>query len=793
MADKIDFSGLIEVPEQPEITLPTTPIESVQIDSDSQNTLQPEDMRAVEQEIAFQRKYGDSPVSALATGAARGATLGLSDKFIESLGGREFLEQTLKRNPGLSTTGEVVGTLGAAIPTGGESLLAKGAAAVTGPIRGVIKAGNALERAVVQAIDKSGSKVLAREIVKKSLAKAAGGALEGAALNTGHLITEDAVGEADFNAQNLLAHVGTGALYGGIIGGTIPGLSKAASSAGKTSKELFGKVASKYVDAKTAAQELLGIPLAKELKFEQFQSGKDMLEDLPRWLREDLQIGTAKNNREIAQRISNLQSAAGKDIDVALGEIDSEVMKDPMKMAAASQYRQRVLSNLANEVETNFLKPNESWESLGAQNSKVSALVRDIRSKAEAPGFAIAKDLNAVKRKLNDIAENFYEGGPNKRPKISEQAAMKAASLTKEAVNDYAQLVNKDVADRVSKANQNYFYASSVLPNFLKKIAKAGATKVSPFELVQAIASYGIGDIYGLTLYGGKKLLESDIKRRMVINMGLQKAADNVASKVSSSVERFLKGTSRIGRPASLDVLLASPLAKKETDSGKMESPKKRKEAFENITKNLVDLKSDPEKLLEKTVRAGAPLSAAAPATAEALGISLVNAVNFLNSKIPKNPYDAELPGGKPKEWVPSSMQMAKFERYLQAVEDPLSVLEELQSNAITKEHIEALKAVYPKLYDYVRTVTYDQLREHPDSVSYSKKIQLSLLLNIPTDSSLLGKNIAALQMAFGPEQSQTPGTAPAVNPSQKGASEISSAERSASDTQAFLNRRNQE
>lgn len=792
MADKIDFSGLIQVPQSEapsEMTLPTAPIQPVEMDAAEVNTLRPEDMAAVQNEIELQRRYGNSPASALATGAARGATLGLSDKFLESLGGQEFLKETLKRNPGLSTTGEVLGTIAPAILTEGGSLAAEGVLTAAAPIRGVIKAGSALEKVVADAIGKSGSKMLARDIVKKSLAKSAAGALEGAALETGHLITEDAIGDADFNAQNLLAHVGTGALYGGLIGGAIPGLGKVASGAGKSAAELFGKAASKYTDAGNAAKELLGLPLSKELKLEQFESGKQLLEDLPRWLREDLDLGSVKNNKELAERISRLKSASGKDIDVALSEIDTEAMKDPVRQAAAGQYRQKVLSDLANKVEQDFLAPNQKWESLSGQNGKVQSLVNDIRNRAMEPSVGIAKDLNNIKRKLNDIAENFYEGGPAKRPKLSEQAAARAASMTKDAVHSYAELVNSEVAGRISKANQNYFYSSSVLPSFLKKIAKEGSTKTSPWELIQAVASYGIGDIYGLTLYGGKKLLESDVRRRLAINMGLQKAADNVAKKVSSSVESFLNSTKRVGRPASLDILLRSPLAKKQTDAGKMESPSKRGEAFQNLAHNLVDLNSDPGKLLEKTVKAGAPISMAAPKTASAVGESLVHAVQFLNSKLPKSPYEVHVPGAPEPEWTPSSMQMAKFERYLQAVENPMSILHELESNAVTKEHIEAIKVVYPKLYNYVRQVTYDKIQKHGKKIPYAKKIQLGLLLDIPTDSSLIGKNIAALQANFGPQQTQTSGVSPAVKPTQGGASEIGVADRTASDTQAFLNR----
>jgi hypothetical protein len=67
------------------------------------------------------------------------------------------------------------------------------------------------------------------------------------------------------------------------------------------------------------------------------------------------------------------------------------------------------------------------------------------------------------------------------------------------------------------------------------------------------------------------------------------------------------------------------------------------------------------------------------------------------------------------------------------------------------------------------------------------------MLLNIPTDASLLGKNIAGLQETFAPqEQQQEQGNQAMVKPTAGGAKELSHAGRDASDTQAFLQRRNE-
>ena len=150
------------------------------------------------------------------------------------------------------------------------------------------------------------------------------------------------------------------------------------------------------------------------------------------------------------------------------------------------------------------------------------------------------------------------------------------------------------------------------------------------------------------------------------------------------------------------------------------------------------------------------------------------------------------LPGMKPREYVPSSMELAKFERYMQVVEAPLTVLHELEQGTLTREHIEALQKVYPSMYDFIRTNMIHQMEDNGAvEMSYTKRIQAGMLLDIISDSSLLGMNIAALQENFTVTEKSEGGNTPIVKATQGGAENIDKASRTQTDTQAFTQRRN--
>ncbi len=127
---------------------------------------------------------------------------------------------------------------------------------------------------------------------------------------------------------------------------------------------------------------------------------------------------------------------------------------------------------------------------------------------------------------------------------------------------------------------------------------------------------------------------------------------------------------------------------------------------------------------------------------------SALNAVNYLQSVIPKNPNPV-IPFS-PNKWQPSDIQLKQFKSQLDIVHNPYVVLNKLQTGTLTRADVTTLQNVYPAIYS---KMTNEILKHATDpkysNVSYSAKAKLSLLTGIPMDQSFNSNTINTLQSDF--------------------------------------------
>ena len=794
--DEFDFSDLPTIKAGNEQALKDAGIEvppATIAASEVPPLLTEEQLQDIGKEVDLNQKYGQAPLETAAVSAASAATFSLSDRALKALDiyKQEELQELRKRNPEADVLGAVAGTVASVItPTGIAGTAVK---AVAAPARAALGLGKITEKAaakiVSNVIKETGTKGVAQSVIKKSIEKGAGGLAEGGAIGLGQLMREEALGEADINAENILSHVGTGALYGGVLGAAMPAAGAALVGTGVGAKGLFSKAFSKYASPRKAAEELTGFNTSKLMKLESTKAGKELLDELPKWYADEVKIAATDSADSILKKVNAVKASAGESIDAVLQQADEAARTRISAQSFSGSMRKQLLGDVADEIENEFYKPYKEMKSLSAQNRKVLNLISDIRKESISGQPLTGRFLIDFKRRLDIVAKSFYDRAPGAAPKVSELAAFKARDLMKKASQRYVDYIDPKLGAELVRANKNYHFAKTVETSLLKKAVK-DPTLLSFKDALFGALGYGVGEQAGLGLLGAKKFLESDFRRKLVILSGIERANKVVSDKVKSSVAATLRGTARPSKIASLSLLLNSPLAINREDGAKDRAPSNKKEAFNNIQKNLSNLVINSDVLLDRSVKAGAPLSYAAPQTAAAVGEKAISAVNFLMSKVPKNPYEAVFPTGGEPEYEPSSMELAKFERYLQVVDNPLSVLDDIETGLLTKEHVEALKAVYPRLYMKIREEALEQMSEESaQKMSYAKKVQLSMLLDIPGDSSLLGKNIAALQTTFVPEEKEQ-GAQPLVKPTASGTQRLSLSTREATETQAFLNRR---
>lgn len=107
----------------------------------------------------------------------------------------------------------------------------------------------------------------------------------------------------------------------------------------------------------------------------------------------------------------------------------------------------------------------------------------------------------------------------------------------------------------------------------------------------------------------------------------------------------------------------------------------------------------------------------------------------------------------------PSDEEIGQFLRRARVVDNPATVLADLERGDLTPEGVEAMRTVYPRLFEEVRNRVIRELAEGGDDIGYDQRIALGMLLGIPTDPALTPAHLALTQSIYAAS------TAAAVNP----------------------------
>jgi hypothetical protein len=109
-----------------------------------------------------------------------------------------------------------------------------------------------------------------------------------------------------------------------------------------------------------------------------------------------------------------------------------------------------------------------------------------------------------------------------------------------------------------------------------------------------------------------------------------------------------------------------------------------------------------------------------------------------------------------------SPVEQARFLRYAKAVDDPLSVLGDLEKGRLSREGVEALKSVYPGLYGELQGHVIAGLAERKQPLTYQQETALSVLLGVPSARS--PKDVAGYQQSVAAPPDQPPAPRPPGN-----------------------------
>ena len=758
--------------------------------------LSAEDEEFMEKEDFLHKKYGDEGVRAAAEAALSSATFGLSDYALKPLFG-EALRERRERNALAAGIGEVGGIVIPALFSGGSSLLGKAL-----PAAWAARGGLAVEKLTAKGISKliaeTGKKKFAKDVMSKMISKGAGSAVEAAFHGGGQLLEEHALGYKEFNAENLLAYGGKAALWGGLIGGGLGGLGKTVSIV--VPKIKGNKVVGSYIKKIDNMSAKMTNPTYNVMKLGGFgdeaiekltlQNGK-MVKNIPNV------VGKAIEKRGVAKSLSSNKSLLkasedylddiGKKIGKTVKQIDDEVIvsSDYPQMRRVAARQSKELRKLKEEFVDASGNPlsEEARKSVIKIRNQLKALENPLKDTTHLKASA----LQADKIKLHKLS-NW--GKKAEAVNTVDKIHRAMAKGTRDTLEEFSYKLNTSLGKELRQDLLNYNSLSTWLKGFNKQINTQTNffNKRDIFMGLSALAA-GINPLkaYGLRKVGAM-LGKAQLKNKFGVMVGIEKANQTITKRIKKGIGIFFKGTKRRAVvPVAANLLVKSPLAVERKEGISVGKPKDDQEAIKNILTNFDYVRENPEAF--ERIMMDPNLEAAAPETYKHAKEIAGRALLFLDRKMPRTASKELNVNPFLRKTFPSSDQeIYRFKKYLNAVQNPMAVIKDLEHGNLSSEGVESLQFVYPDIYSRIQTAVFEELDRtgKEGKVEYPQRLQLGVLMGMPTDMALFPQAIQGLQALYKEAQvSQAGGTITAA-----AANKLDLAESQATELEKVSNRK---
>lgn len=150
------------------------------------------------------------------------------------------------------------------------------------------------------------------------------------------------------------------------------------------------------------------------------------------------------------------------------------------------------------------------------------------------------------------------------------------------------------------------------------------------------------------------------------------------------------------------------------------------------------------------------------PLMQDAIASQIERGLKFIEGKRPKQ---ALSPGMIPGDGAPriSKVLLDEWGKYIHAVNDPASVIEDLAKGHLSIEGAETLRVVYPNLFLDAQKVLMDHAAEFKKTMPYPRRVALSIAYRVPMDGSMTQSHMMFLQPP--PTPAAMPGPAGPMQP----------------------------
>jgi hypothetical protein len=228
----------------------------------------------------------------------------------------------------------------------------------------------------------------------------------------------------------------------------------------------------------------------------------------------------------------------------------------------------------------------------------------------------------------------------------------------------------------------------------------------------------------------------------------VQRLARQTDEGIGASIRRFLGRASGAARVVGARAARAGVAAER---TGIAAGAAGARAAYARWSKEIDDHQQDRTRIAARMAESTRAITHDAPRVQQSMQTAGVRALEHLAMT---RPLGQTLPGQLvSSRSEPALADVRRWAARIRVVEDPLSVLADLERGSLTPEAVETLRTVYPAIYAQIGQRVMEVLAESGTSASYQERLRLGTLLGIPTDPSLSPEILAILQ---------TPTTAPA-------------------------------
>jgi hypothetical protein len=690
-------------------------------------------------------------------GAARGLTLGGSDVALSHLGSgvRRRLLDYQDYAPGASMAGEVGAIAGAAL-LGDEAGL--------GRLPGIVsKLGAGAEAAAARGL---GGGMLAR-----GAGVLARGATEGAIYSVGKASGDAALHDEQLTTEKALTAAGHGAVFGAganaLLAGAGAGLGRLVEGAGAIRAPSIGTA----VEAEAGSlRGRLGDALEKGADVKTIKALGGSAGDL-----RALEANVPGGFRKVAQDIrGDIETSTGKSIgrhnreslhDYASGRVEElgDKLGGMLKTLDASGGQAPAASRFLQQAREEIISPlmvhTPAGPVVAPGAGKIVKAVDGYLSQIEAATAGRTPTFTEWQGWRRGLDKTIYEGVTKASPSVDALRQVRAL-MEKEL-----EVAGEAAAKNVGGSFVEQYQATKSLYQSVKKAEELSARGVAA-ELGRNSVGLGatIGAATGLATGGplagiamgaaGKvvkdrgDMLAADLLHRAANVMGVQSLAARTNAKMSEGIAGLL-GTKAIPTGAAAGAMAAPASRSVAAPLGVVLSGNLHAD-FDKVSAAATKLSTNPAHLTARIGDALGPEAGKSPGMAAAITNTLMGDVAYLASKLPPTRLDTFTlqPHLQPPTRA-SDAEKSEYLRAARAISDPTVMLKDAKDGSLTPTTVEAIKERRPKMYAEMRTEIAQSLVTSKSELPYGRRIQLGILLDLPTDQTLAPDFVSAIQATY--------------------------------------------